>query len=170
MNVIELGGRGLIVSDVADPETWFDAIPDFAKPKRRFEWMVSRIAEKELRKRGAIGEHVSFSHSGKYGAAAIDVQPIGIDVEVVREISENAAHLFLNDDEVETMQRNSIPNRMLHWWAAKEAAWKQRGGAVPTLKKLRLRLVSEAQGGLRFEEAETRAIGELIAALTRPTS
>ena len=170
MNVIELLDRGIIISDVADPESLFESIPEFKTPKRKLEWMLSRIAEKELRRRGARGEYVSFSHSGKYGAAAVDVRPVGIDVEVLREISESAARHFLNDDEIEVMQRCTIANRLLHFWSAKEAVWKQRGGTVPTLKKLRLRLEAETEKGLRFQSVETLAIGDLVAALTRPIS
>jgi len=170
MNVIDLRSRGIIVSEVSEPESWFDSVPDFPRAKRRLEWMLSRIAEKELRKRGATGGHVSFSHSGKYGAAAVDVAPVGIDVEVLRDISESAARHFLNDDEIAAMQRCTIAHRMLHFWSAKEALWKQRGGSVPTLKKLRLRLESENADGLRFQDVETFAIGDLVAALTLPSA
>jgi len=170
MNVTELFGRGIIVSDVANPESWFDSVPDFKTPKRRLEWMLSRIAERELRRRGARGDYVSFSHSGKYGAAAVDVMPVGIDVEVLRDISESAARHFLDDDEIDVMQQCTIANRMLHFWSAKEAVWKQLGGAVPTLKKLRLRLEAEASNSLRFQNVETFATGDIVAALTRATS
>jgi hypothetical protein len=166
MKIIELRGRGLIVSDVGDPASWFDVVPDFPREKRRLEWMLSRIAEKELRKRGARGDYVSFSHSGSYGAAAVDTRPVGIDVEVLRDISELAARHFLNDDEIAVMERCTIANRMLHFWSAKEAVWKQRGGAVPTLKRLRIRLEGENESGLRFDTVETFALGELVAALT----
>jgi 4'-phosphopantetheinyl transferase superfamily len=170
MNVIELRNRAIIVSDVAQPEGWFATVPDFKTPKRKFEWMLSRIAEKELRKRGAQGDCLSYSHSGKYGAAAIDVRPVGVDVEVLRDISESAARHFLNDDEIALMQRCTIANRMLHFWSAKEAVWKQRAGSVPTLKRLRLRLESESAAGLRFQNVETLAIGDIVAALTLPIS
>jgi phosphopantetheine--protein transferase-like protein len=170
MKIIELRGRGIIVSEVTEPESWFESVPDFPRAKRRLEWMLSRIAEKELRKRGARGDCVSFSHSGKYGAAAIDVRPIGIDVEVLRDISESAARHFLNDDEIAAMRRCKVAHRMLHFWSAKEAVWKQRGGSVPTLKKLRLQLESENPDGLRFQNVETFAIGDLIAALTLPSA
>ena len=170
MNVIELRNRGLIVFDVDDPQSWFDAVPDFPREKRRREWMLSRIAEKELRRRGAKGEHVSFSHSGKYGAAAIDVRPVGIDVEVLREIPESAARFFLNKEEDAVMHGCSVANRLLHFWSAKEAVWKQRGGSVLTLKKVRLNFESESAAGLRFQNVETFAMGEIVAALTLPTS
>lgn len=170
MKIIELRGRGLIVSEVSDPEAWFPAVPAFPREKRRLEWMLSRIAEKELRKRGARGDHVSFSHSGSYGAAAVDTKPVGIDVEVLRDISESAARHFLNDDEIAVMERCTIANRMLHFWSAKEAVWKQRGGAVATLKRLQIQLEAENPDGLRFDAVETFAIDDLVAALTLPSA
>ena len=168
-------GRAVIACDIADLESQFDAeelavIRGFARPKRQREWMLSRIAEKELRRNGVSGDYVSFSHSGKYGAAAIDAQPLGVDIEMIREISENAAHLFLTDDETEIMRGCKITHRMLHFWSAKEALWKQRGGSVPTLRRVPLTLESENATGLRFRGVETVAIGELIAAITLPTS
>ena len=168
-------GRAVIACDIADPESQFDeeelaVIRGFARPKRRTEWMLSRIAEKELRRNGAAGDYVSFSHSGKYGAAAIDVDAVGIDIEVIREIPENAAHLFLTDPEIELMRNRSIEHRMLHFWSAKEALWKQRGGSVPTLRRVPLAFESETSNGLRFRGVETIAIRDLIAAITLPIS
>ena len=168
-------GRVAIACDIADPESQFDeeellVIRGFARPKRQTEWMLSRIAEKELRRNRASGDYVSFSHSGKYGAAAIDMDPVGIDIEVIREISENAAHLFLTDDEIELMRNRKIAHRMLHFWSAKEALWKQRGGSVPTLRRVPLTFESETANGLRFRGVETVAIRDLIAAITIPTS
>ena len=157
--------RALIVSEVADPESWFDTMPEFKTVKRRSEWMLSRIAEMELRRRGTSGSCVSYSHSGKYGAAAIDRTAIGIDVEVLREISESAAHLFLSEEEIESMRRCTIAHRMLHWWSAKEAAWKRLGGSVPTLKKVRLTFESESSSGLRFQNVETFGGEDFVAAL-----
>lgn len=167
-------GRARIVSEVANPESWFTAdemaiVQAFARAKRRTEWMLSRIAEKELRRLGVHGDHVSFSHSGPYGAAAIDVQPVGIDVEVVREVSESAARHYLSDEEIATALRCPIPNALLHFWSAKEALWKQRGGSVPTLKKVSLFFETATPTGLRFKGVETFSMDDLIAALTLPT-
>lgn len=167
--------RAVIVSDVADPELWFDeeemtVVRSFARPKRQREWMLSRIAEKELRRRGVKGTSVSFSHSGGFGAAAIDRQPIGIDVETLRDISEAAAHLFLRDDEIDVMRRCAVPHRMLHFWSAKEALWKQQGGSLPTLKRVPLIFETSTEGGLLFRGVETMVTEDLIAALTLPTS
>jgi phosphopantetheinyl transferase (holo-ACP synthase) len=168
-------GRAVIVRDIEDPQSWFDkeeltVIRAFARMQRQREWMLSRIAEKELRRNGVSGDYVSFSHSGEYGAAAIDQQPVGIDIEKIREISEAGAHLFLTGDEIAVMQRCRIEHRMLHFWSAKEALWKQRGGSVPTLRRVPLTLESESAAGLRFQGVETVAIGDLVAAITLPTS
>ena len=168
-------GRAVITCDIADPESQFDAeelavIRGFARPKRQREWMLSRIAEKELRRNGASGDFVSFSHSGEYGAAAVGADAVGIDIEVIRDISENAAHLFLMDNEIELMHTCRIAHRMLHFWSAKEALWKQRGGAVPTLRRVPLTLEFEGLDGLRFQGVETLAIRDLIAAITLPIS
>ena len=168
-------GRAAIAHDIANPESQFDAeelavIRGFARAKRQKEWMLSRIAEKELRRSGASGDYVSFSHSGNYGAAAVGTDPVGIDIEVIREISENAAHLFLTDAEIELMRDRTITHRMLHFWSAKEALWKKRGGSVPTLRRVPLIFESEIANGLRFRGVETIAIRDLVAAITLPTS
>jgi len=167
--------RACVVYDISTPETWFAPaelaiVAAFKSEKRRHERMLSRIAEKTLRKRGAQGEYVSFSHSGGYGAAAIGEHPIGVDVEVIREIAPRAAHLFLSAGEEAEAQRCTIANALLHFWSAKEAAWKQLGGALPTLKRVPLRLLDAADFGLTFDVVETRRIDGVIVALTRPTS
>ena len=70
---------------------------------------------KELRRSGATGDFISFSHSGDYGAAAVDARPVGIDIEVDPRGSERAAHLFLMDNEIALMERCDIAHRMLHF-------------------------------------------------------
>lgn len=167
--------RACVVYDIGTPETWFTPaelaiIHLFKSEKRRRERMLSRIAEKTLRKRGARGQYVSYSHSGAYGAAGIGEHPIGVDVEVVREIAPRAAHLFLTEREEADAQRCPIANALLHFWSAKEAAWKQLGGSLPTLRRVPLRLLDTGEDGLTFDVVETRRIDDVIVALTRPTS
>lgn len=189
--------RALVLADIALPEEWFsdDELREalqFARAARRTEWLATRVAAKELalmrgvcsdprdcridRPRLMIGGasssfFVSLSHSRGLAAAALDDVPIGIDVEALRQISESAAHLFLTDEETDAMKRCVIPNRLLHFWSAKEAAWKRGGGTIPTLKKLPLMLERESASGLVFDLVETVAIEGAVAALTtRPTS
>lgn len=175
MNVVTLPelwrSRAIVVTDVPDRERWFSedelaAIRAFRLEKRRREWMLSRIAEKELRRRGGEGASVSYSHSGEYGAAAIGEGPIGVDVEIIRTIPHGAVHLFLTDEETEAAARSSVAHALLHFWSAKEARWKQLGGAVPTLKRVGLTLLGESESGLRFAEGETFSDGRVVVALS----
>jgi phosphopantetheinyl transferase (holo-ACP synthase) len=172
MKRIEIPWPNVLVLSGAAPLTldeWFDeselAIANaFERPKRRREWMLARVALKMLIAERGAAAYSSFSHSGDYAAAAIGDVPVGVDVQVIRPLSERAAHLFLADDEREAMERCSIADRILHFFCAKEAAWKARGGAVPTLKQIPLKLKEETASGLLFDAAATYATGEIIVA------
>ncbi|HEX7707832.1 MAG TPA: hypothetical protein VF701_15345 [Thermoanaerobaculia bacterium] len=155
---------------------------------RRAQYLWSRFAAKEMAiQRGlaasplqvtvdrpnllvngeATGWFVSVSHSMSLAGATITQAPAGFDVQVIRDLSEQASHLFLSDDEAEAMRRCSITNRIIHFWSAKEAAWKQRSGQFATLRQIPLRLVSEQTTGLTFDSVETLAIGSVVVAITR---
>jgi phosphopantetheinyl transferase len=167
-------------------------------PKRRREWTASRQALKMLaNERGMIADgrdaiiesdresrpHLrevgsgrswcaSLSHSRGLAAAAIDLRPIGIDVERVRPLSSSAAHLFLTEEEAEACARTPIENALLHAWCAKEAAWKAVSSEHDTLKSVPLRLVAAGEQGLTWEgpalTIETRRLRpEIVAALAR---
>ena len=173
--------RAIVIRDVDDVESWLrdDELATaraFAREKRRREWTLARVAAKILAKRRGLGDIaverplVSVSHSGPWAAAAIDAQPVGIDVEVVRDVSERAARHFLTAEETAQMQMCTIPHRLLHFWCAKEAAWKQRGGAIPFLRNVPIWLHAQNPAGLLFDAAETYAAGDVVLAITRPTS
>lgn len=155
----------------------------FHLQKRRDEWLLARFAAKRLALELGIvddpracsvgrpmllldqsnaGWFVSISHSAPYAAAAIARERIGVDVQVVRPLSEAAAHLFLSGAESAAMQRCAIADRILHFWCAKEAAWKRRSPEFATLKHLPLELCEERTNGLHFDEAETTAMGDVI--------
>ncbi len=169
-------GRAIVITDAELSDDWFtpeelQIVKSFRLEKRKTEWKLSRIALKQLKRDSEIhgDHHISISHSGAYAAAAIDREPIGIDVEQLREIKESAAHLFLSEEEEEAMRRCRIAHAMLHFWSAKEAAWKRLGGTVETLKRLPLILEAETASGLRFDQVETFATGDIVGALTRPS-
>ena len=177
MNTIELPEQwrthAMVITAVDDPISWFspselEVVNAFRHEKRRREWMLSRIAEKELRRSGASGTCVSFSHSGAFGAAAIAEEPIGIDVEVMRSIPHGALHLFLTEEEASAANACACENALLHFWSAKEAKWKQLGGTVPTLKRVPLRLIGVTGRGIRFDGVETFASGDVVVALSAP--
>jgi phosphopantetheinyl transferase len=188
--------RALIIGDAIFSDGWFSDAElaesrSFALRKRQTEWKHGRLAVKQLAielglcmsardcvfdrprllVRGAdVQRYVSISHSHGYAAAAIDSEPVGIDVERLRDLREDAAHLFLTDEEAELMRTCRIDYRALHFWAAKEAVWKQLHGATQTLKRTPIHFERETATGLRFREVETTAVDDLVAALTRTTS
>jgi phosphopantetheinyl transferase len=181
-------GRALVVESIEGAlEEWFSGAEiaeagAFARARRREEWLLSRYAAKRLamdrgvaadprnvavvRPRLSDGSWLSLSHSRGVAAAAIDNAPIGVDVERMRNVDERASRHFMVDDEIVEMRRCTIPNRILHWFCAKEAAWKQQGGATRFLKEVPLRLVDESATALRFETVETCATTDYVMALT----
>jgi phosphopantetheinyl transferase len=175
------GDRAIAIRDVSEVESWLrdDELAvarAFPREKRREEWMLARAAARILARRRGLGDIaverplVSVSHSGPWAAAAIDTAPVGIDIEVVRDVSERAARHFLTEEQIAQMESCTIPHRLLHFWCAKEAAWKRLGGSVAFLKNVPLTLVAETPASLLFDHAETYAIDDVVVALTRPTS
>ncbi|HYO75649.1 MAG TPA: 4'-phosphopantetheinyl transferase superfamily protein [Thermoanaerobaculia bacterium] len=181
---------GAAASDVFTPAELARAA-ELTLQKRRDEWLLSRAAAKTLavqlglaadersvtieRPRLLVegrdtGWHVSLSHSTPYAAAAIAREPVGIDVQVIRDLDLRAAHLFLTSEEERAMQRCTIAHRMLHFWCAKEAAFKQRSDEFTTMRQLHIELLEEREAGLLFDVVETVAIDDVIVALTRPVS
>ena len=182
--------RAIVVGREEVPRAWFsdaelDAAGAFRLQKRRDEFLLSRAAAKTLAVRlglasepaacrieeRRIGDrHLSLSHSAPYAAAAIDVQPVGVDVQVIRPISQNAAHLFLSDDEIGVMKTIGIDDAMIHFWCAKEALWKRHAGRIETLKRVPLVLRETRGDGVEFAGVETVRIGDVVVALTLPIS
>jgi 4'-phosphopantetheinyl transferase EntD len=170
--------RALVISEVDDPSSWFliEEIPP-AMERRRNEWMLARIAAKQLAfERGLTNDprefvvtrspSLSLSHSDAFGAAAIDERGAGIDIEVPREVKEAAAHFFLTKEEEAELHRCPLQWRLIHFWAAKEAAWKRESDRYATLKRVPLQLLETRASGLRFDKVETFDAGPLIVALT----
>ena len=73
--------------------------------------------------------HFSFAHCKGYAACAVsDLQPIGIDIEIIHPRIAKVAHKFLNATEKEMLA--SLPeaeqlNQLAFIWAAKEAMYKK---------------------------------------------
>jgi len=166
MNVIELPPSWRARAVLVNGEPPEIEAPEFKLEKRRREWMLSRAAAALL----PDAKFVSYSHSEPYAAAAKDEVPVGIDVQVVRDLEEAAAHLFLTEAETEAMSHCTIAHRLIHFWCAKEAEWKRHRGATITLQRTPIVLLEESQEGLRFDVVETLAMDDVIVALTRPTS
>ncbi len=91
-------------------------------------------------------------------------------MQVIRDIADWSTHLFLKTEEDEAMRRCMLAHRVLHFWCAKEAAFKQRSDEFTTMRQLRMELLEERADGLLFDAAETVQLDDVIVAITRPTS
>lgn len=187
--------RCLVLGEPADPSLFTDdeleQADAFKLPKRRDEWLLSRAAAKQLALQLGLARdarevtverpflvvggqrtewQVSLSHSAPYAAAAIARERVGVDVQIVRDMTERSTHLFLTAAEEEAMRRCTLPHRVLHFWCAKEAAFKRRSEEFTTMRQLHMELLEERESGLLFDEAETIQVEDAILAITRPTS
>lgn len=113
---------------------------------------------------------VSFSHSAGVGAAALSDTPVGLDLEHERSIDPRATKFFLCDDELVSARASRVENALLHWWCAKEAAFKMATGFT-TLLRVPLALERETSTGLvlrgpgRARVETVRLSDTLVAAL-----
>jgi len=185
--VLVMANAANVAGDDFFSKAELDVAASFKLPKRRDEWLLSRYALKRFAVDLGLARDprtcaverpvlfvdgqptswfVSISHSAPYAGAALSREPIGLDVQVVREIAEWSSHLYLSDTEAEAMRGCAIPWRALHFWCAKEAAWKRRSDEFSTMKQLPLRLVEERANGLRFDQVETILAGDAIVAVT----
>jgi len=114
--------------------------------------------------------YVSFSHTAGLGAAALHDAPVGIDLERERVIDPRATKFFLREKDLATAASSGVENALLHWWCAKEAAFKLTAD-YPTLLRVPLDFEHETSAGLilrgpRGARVETaRLSASLVAAL-----
>ncbi|MBW3670666.1 MAG: 4'-phosphopantetheinyl transferase superfamily protein [Acidobacteria bacterium] len=119
--------------------------------QRRNQWILARVAAKTLAmklglcdhphdcvvpSRGVPPElwingsrsllHLSISHSHELAAAAIDPEPIGVDIQMRRMIDSRATRFFLRDEE-RLLIGTGGEDVLLELWGAKEAALKAAG-------------------------------------------
>ncbi|HEY4326592.1 MAG TPA: 4'-phosphopantetheinyl transferase superfamily protein [Mucilaginibacter sp.] len=71
--------------------------------------------------------HISLSHSFDYAAVMISKEPVGIDIEQVKEKVERIAHKFIKKDEMAFIGNAHRIQQLYVCWCAKEAVYKCYG-------------------------------------------
>jgi 4'-phosphopantetheinyl transferase len=74
-------------------------------------------------------KHISITHSHHFSAIILSNETVGIDIEMQREKILKIAHKFVNDDELERLQKmdtNDYIKKLTVKWGAKEAIFKIR--------------------------------------------
>jgi phosphopantetheinyl transferase len=74
-------------------------------------------------------KHISITHSHHFSAIILSNETVGIDIEMQREKILKIAHKFVNDEELERLQKmntNDYIKKLTTKWGAKEAIFKIR--------------------------------------------
>jgi phosphopantetheinyl transferase len=71
--------------------------------------------------------HISLSHSFDYAAVMISKEPVGIDIEQVKEKVERIAHKFMRKKEMAFLSEANKIDQLYVCWCAKEAVYKCYG-------------------------------------------
>ncbi len=75
--------------------------------------------------------YFNLSHCKEAAVCAISTQPIGIDVESIREYKESLAKYTMNESELELIQQSDCPAReFIRLWTMKESALKLLGTGI----------------------------------------
>ncbi|MBQ8893859.1 MAG: 4'-phosphopantetheinyl transferase superfamily protein [Clostridia bacterium] len=78
--------------------------------------------------------HFSISHSGDWVAVAVDEQPIGIDIEVLRPIDLRITRKVCTEKDLLHLEKGDPQLRFFEIWTAKEAYFKRLGTGITDLK------------------------------------
>ena len=80
--------------------------------------------------------HFNFSHCREAVICAVSDQPVGVDVESIREYRDSLVRYTMNDQEVQQIERAERPDvEFIRLWTMKEAVLKLSGrGIVDDLK------------------------------------
>ena len=75
--------------------------------------------------------HFNLSHCKEAAACVVSDQPVGIDVESIREYKEGLAHYAMNDEEVRQIEASDNPAAaFIRLWTMKEATLKLIGTGI----------------------------------------
>ena len=73
------------------------------------------------------GRYISITHSHHFSAIIVSNEPVGIDIEMQRNIILKIAHKFVNDQELNRLQKTDLSEyikKLTVKWGAKEAIFK----------------------------------------------
>jgi 4'-phosphopantetheinyl transferase len=112
--------------------------------KRKLHWLSTRVLLRKMLLTEAyidlkvdthgkpylvnVPYHISLSHSFDYAAVMISkTQPVGIDIEHVKDKVERIAHKFMKAEELAFIEETNKIDQLYVCWCAKEAVYKCYG-------------------------------------------
>ncbi|MFD2937949.1 4'-phosphopantetheinyl transferase family protein [Spirosoma flavum] len=127
-------------------------LASISHPSQRIEWLACRVALRQLIEaqgmpyRGSQKDeygkphlidspwHISLSHTSGWAAVVLHrLQPVGIDIEPIREQFRRVVPRVLSESEIVHAAGN--PNRLAVYWCAKEALYKLYGKRQLTFRE-----------------------------------
>ena len=105
------------------------------------------------------GLHFNISHSGDLVVCAVDEEPIGVDIELIRAAKQGIAKRFFSNDEYEFVMSDPDKNSAAFYkiWTMKESYAKWKGGGLSMSLNSFSVLEIEKQGSLFFHHIDVRA-------------
>ncbi len=76
--------------------------------------------------------HISIAHSGEYAVCAVSENPVGIDIEKIRDVSDRLIDRVCTEREKEYVGNDNT--RFFEIWTAKEAYFKKIGTGITDFK------------------------------------
>ena len=76
------------------------------------------------------GKFLSISHSDRFAATAISIEPVGIDIQVPRTTIFKVRHKFCHPNELQFLSNHDEDQRYHMIWCAKEAIFKIYGFGI----------------------------------------
>lgn len=102
--------------------------------------------------------YVSISHSGCFAAAAVSLAPVGIDIEVIRDVPEGVVRKAFSAEEADFVRsaesEEEKKQRFLRIWTAKEAYLKLKGTGLKGLEEAFVLpfVLSEERNSFEFKQ------------------
>lgn len=89
------------------------------------------------------GPFISLSHSGEYVCVGVSKNPIGVDIEKIREFNSSILERYFSKTEKRYILKKNIKERFFTLWTLKEAILKKQGITLSDLSRIRLIIIGK---------------------------
>ena len=110
-----------------------DGNPELVYGKQALREQPEKGASQKPRIAGRADIHFNLSHCKTAVACAVDVRPVGIDIESIRPFKESLARYTMNEQELQVIMDSERPDvEFIRLWTMKEALLKLSGEGIST--------------------------------------
>ena len=135
-------------------EIWQDILRDILR--RKFSY-IEAVVERDVKGKPFVsnipGCHFSISHSGRMIAIAVDVMPIGVDIERMRKVNLKIVERFFSKGDIKNFYEVSKEDRLQYFfkmWTQKESYVKCIGIGFSGMPFRNFTIVDDKLGQYKF--------------------